>query len=51
MAHSCPECDETCYCDLEDAFTSIPSDCRHICEEDDPDPDWNDFDDGTRMEE
>ena len=32
MAHECPECGETCYCDLEDHDTGeAPIDCAHGC--------------------
>lgn len=31
MAHECPDCGETCYCDGEDTFFDFaPSNCRHI---------------------
>ena len=53
MAHSCPGCDDLCYCDMEDAFSGVPADCTHVCDENDPerDFDWNDFEDvGTHRE-
>lgn len=32
--HSCPDCDEACYCDIEDHDTGeAPDDCSHVCEE------------------
>lgn len=38
MAHDCPECGCLCYCDLEDAMSSIaPADCSHECEEENED--------------
>lgn len=31
MAHSCPECGQACYCDLEDTWWDDPDDCVHEC--------------------
>lgn len=58
MAHSCPDCCETCYCggDVDDAIIDEPLNqiaCGHNCENDDPerDFDWDDYDDvGTHRE-
>ena len=32
--HSCPLCDETCYCDGEDRAQPAPHDCFHECDDD-----------------
>lgn len=38
MAHSCPACDQACYCDLEDTFLEGgEDDCVHDCSEDEDD--------------
>ncbi len=33
MAHTCPDCGETCYCDIEDSDLGEdpPVDCPHVC--------------------
>ncbi len=31
--HSCPECDEACYCDGEDHDNGYFVDCVHLCDE------------------
>lgn len=33
MAHSCPTCDQACYCDGEDTWWDEVEDCNHQCEE------------------
>ena len=30
--HSCPDCQEACYCDMEDHESSAPINCTHECE-------------------
>jgi hypothetical protein len=36
MCHTCPECGEVCYCDMDDCdFDNIPDDCPHVCQDDD----------------
>lgn len=32
MAHSCPDCDQACYCDGEDMWWDNPEDCLHDCD-------------------
>lgn len=40
IMHSCPECDQTCYCDMEDADMEESSvDCVHECDESPDDED------------
>lgn len=31
MSHECPECGQTCYCDMEDHDQPTPDDCTHEC--------------------
>ncbi len=33
--HDCPECDEVCYCDMEDHEQDAPDDCSHECDDHD----------------
>ena len=33
MAHNCPECEELCYCDMEDHYQQAPDDCSHECKD------------------
>lgn len=30
--HSCPDCDQACYCDCEDTGLDAPDDCCHQCD-------------------
>lgn len=32
--HSCPDCGDACYCDLEDHESEAPEDCSHACKDD-----------------
>lgn len=35
MAHTCMDCGQECYCDMEDHHQDTPSDCTHQCDDDD----------------
>lgn len=35
--HSCPECDQACYCDMDDTDLGECDDCIHECDPDDID--------------
>lgn len=35
MAHTCMDCGQECYCDMEDHHQPTPSDCSHQCDDDD----------------
>lgn len=37
MSHECPECGQTCYCDMEDHDQEAPDDCSHECPPEDDD--------------
>jgi len=44
MCHTCPECGEVCYCDMDDCdFDNIPDDCPHVCQDDDRDSGYEDY--------
>lgn len=32
--HTCPFCDEVCYCDCDDTWgLPVPDDCPHVCDD------------------
>ena len=43
--HTCPDCEQACYCDMEDHENETPIDCCHDCE------DFDDEDDDFWMED
>lgn len=43
MAHECWECDEVCFCDIDDTWgLPQPKDCRHVCREPDIEGSYDD---------
>lgn len=40
MAHSCPECDQACYCDGEDCWMEDGVECLHVCDAGDLDVEY-----------
>lgn len=41
MAHSCPLCDQACYCDGEDVWNECAAEeCIHECEEEPEDDEY-----------
>lgn len=40
MSHPCPDCQQECYCDIEDiGWDEAPDDCCHECDEETDDQD------------
>lgn len=31
LGHSCPDCGQACYCDIEDTLWDDPEECCHDC--------------------
>jgi uncharacterized heparinase superfamily protein len=50
--HECPFCGYVCDCDMDDTWDlPIPDDCPHVCQEDDLESDWEDYEEFMDFEE